>query len=476
MTKVFGKPKALYDTFERKGGPNPKDTHYCPGCGHGTVHKLVAEAIDDLGVADRSILISPVGCSVFAYYYFDFGNVQAAHGRAPAVGTGVKRARPESIVISYQGDGDLAAIGLNNIMQAANRGEFMTVFFINNAIYGMTGGQMAPTTLLGQRTTTTPRGRTSSNEGYPTHMCELVAQLEAPVYVERTSLASPKLTMKTRKAVRKALQCQVDRKGFSFVEILSQCPTGWKLSTTDSLKWIEEHLTPVFPLGVYKDTVGETEPCELVVPRTTPESVCSVVYPPTNGGDGKAAASPDATAAVDKDFKVKIAGFGGQGVLYLGETLAAAAMRSGYHVSWLPSYGPEMRGGTAHCHVSLSTHEIGSPLVAEASHLVAMNGPSLEKFSGEVKPGGMILYNSSMIDAPPERTDVIAVPIPATEAASQLGSIRVANMVMLGAMMARMKIFDIETVIGSFSAKKGKSHLIEINRQAITEGMKLGAE
>jgi len=197
---------------------------------HGVVHKLIAEAIADLGVQDRAILVTPVGCSVFAYYYFDMGNVQAAHGRAPAVATAVKRSNPESIVIGYQGDGDLAAIGTAEIVHAANRGEKITIFFVNNAIYGMTGGQMAPTTLIGQYSTTSPWGRRPSNEGYPLRMAELLATLEAPVYIERVALCDNKNIMKTRKAVRKALELQRDGAGFSFIEILSPCPTIWKMT------------------------------------------------------------------------------------------------------------------------------------------------------------------------------------------------------------------------------------------------------
>ena len=208
--QVLAKPEAFYDKFERKGGANLETTHYCPGCGHGNIHKILAEAITDFNIADRTILISPVGCSVFAYYYFDVGNVQAAHGRAPAVATGLKRANPETIIISYQGDGDLAAIGSAEIINAANRGENITVIFINNAIYGMTGGQMAPTTMIGQKTTTSPYGRKSENEGYPIRMCELISTLEAPVYVERVALIDFKSINRAKKAIRKALKNQIE--------------------------------------------------------------------------------------------------------------------------------------------------------------------------------------------------------------------------------------------------------------------------
>ncbi len=189
-----GRPKAFYDRYERKEELKHL-THYCPGCGHGNVHKMLAKAIDDLGIQDRTVLISPVGCSVFGYYYFDVGNVQAAHGRAPAVATAVKRSRPESVVISYQGDGDLTAIGAAEILHAANRGESVTVIFVNNAVYSMTGGQFAPTTLIGQKSTTTPEGRSAANEGYPLHVCELLATLEAPVYLERVGLGDNRQIM-----------------------------------------------------------------------------------------------------------------------------------------------------------------------------------------------------------------------------------------------------------------------------------------
>src|SRR5450631_1623948 len=215
---VHAKAKAFYETFERKQELQHQ-THYCPGCGHGIVHKMLARAIDELGIQDRTILVSPVGCSVFAYYYFDVGNIQAAHGRAPAVATAAKRARPESIVISYQGDGDLAAIGSAEILHAANRGENITVIFVNNAIYGMTGGQMAPTTLMGQTSTTAPLGRTP-NEGYPLHVCELLATLEAPVYLERVALSDNKHIMQAKRAIHKGIENQVRGLGFSLIEVL----------------------------------------------------------------------------------------------------------------------------------------------------------------------------------------------------------------------------------------------------------------
>ena len=240
------RPKAFYTTFERKEELQHQ-THYCPGCGHGMVHKMLAEAIDELGIQDRTILISPVGCSVFAYYYFDVGNIQAAHGRAPAVATAVKRSRPESIVVSYQGDGDLSAIGAAEILHAANRGENITVIFVNNAIYSMTGGQVAPTTLLGQKSTTTPNGRNAANEGYPLHVSELLATLEAPVYIERVGLGDNKQMAQAHRAIRKAVENQVKGLGFSLVEILSPCPTIWKMSPVEAQRWVRDVMEKTFP-------------------------------------------------------------------------------------------------------------------------------------------------------------------------------------------------------------------------------------
>ena len=242
-----------------------QQTHYCPGCGHGVVHKLIAEALTELGVQDRAVLVSPVGCSVFAYYYFDVGNVQVAHGRAPAAATALKRANPESIVMAYQGDGDLAAIGTAEIIHAANRGENICVFFVNNSIYGMTGGQMAPTTLVGQKSTTSPWGRRSHNEGLPLHVCELLAALETPTYLERVALSDMKNIMKAKKAVKKALQIQKDGGGFSLVEFLSPCPTIMKMDPVVARKWVADTLVKAFPLGVFRDRKPEL-PVDALVP------------------------------------------------------------------------------------------------------------------------------------------------------------------------------------------------------------------
>lgn len=242
MDKLFSHPRSLRQV----------STHYCAGCGHGIAHRLVAQVIDELGIRERIIAIAPVGCAVLAYDYWDFDCTEAAHGRALAVATAIKRVRPENIVFTYQGDGDLAAIGTNETIHAANRGENLTVIFINNAVYGMTGGQMAPTTLAGQKTATTPGGRDVATQGYPLKISELLAQLPGVKYVERVSLISPPEVLKAKKAVLTAFQNQIEAKGFSLVEMLSPCPTYWGLSPKASMEWIKDIMTKEFPLGRIK--------------------------------------------------------------------------------------------------------------------------------------------------------------------------------------------------------------------------------
>ncbi|HIZ16794.1 MAG TPA: 2-oxoglutarate oxidoreductase [Firmicutes bacterium] len=247
MSVVFEKPKALCDV----------DTHYCPGCTHGIVHRLVAEAIDELGVEGRTVGIASVGCSVMSYNYFECDMIQAPHGRAPAVATGVKRAHPDNVVFTYQGDGDLAAIGTAETVHSATRGENITVIFINNAIYGMTGGQMAPTTLPGQVTQTTPYGRDVSYSGNPIRVCEMLSTLDGVALAQRVAVDSVPHIKEARKAIVKAFKNQIDKKGFSIVEVLSTCPTNWGLSPVEAMQWLRDNMIPYYPLGVYKDIGGK---------------------------------------------------------------------------------------------------------------------------------------------------------------------------------------------------------------------------
>ena len=245
--------------FKKPDSINNKNFTYCPGCHHGIIHRIVGEVIDELGIRERAAIVAPVGCSVFAFEFFNIDGTQAAHGRAPAVATGIKRTNPDMIVFTYQGDGDLAAIGTAEIVHAAARRENITVIFVNNAIYGMTGGQMAPTTLIGQKSTTTPFGRSAKANGFPVKMSEMLSQLEGPVYIERTAVYTPQLVMKTKKAIKKAFQNQVDGKGFSMVEVLSTCPTNWGVSPVKAETWLKENMIPYYPLGVYKDISSEVE-------------------------------------------------------------------------------------------------------------------------------------------------------------------------------------------------------------------------
>ena len=246
MKKVFGRPEALQAT----------ETHYCPGCGHSIAHRLVAEAIDELGMRENTIGVPPVGCAVLAYNYFNFDMVEAPHGRALAVATGIKRVHPKKLVLTYQGDGDLAAIGTAETIHAANRGEKITTIFINNAIYGMTGGQMAPTTTLGMVATTTPGGRDSNRDGNPIDIARMVAVCDKTVYIERCALTTVKDIKKAGKAIKKAFQAQLDGLGYTMVELLSPCPTNWKLSPQKAFDWVNEEMVKTYPLGVIKDTTG----------------------------------------------------------------------------------------------------------------------------------------------------------------------------------------------------------------------------
>lgn len=246
VTTIIKRPRSLTD----------KPFHYCPGCSHGVIHRLVAQAIDELGLQKRTVGVCPVGCAVFAYDYFDMDMIEAAHGRAPAVATGVKRVLPDRFVFTYQGDGDLAAIGTAEVIHAASRGEKISTVFVNNAVFGMTGGQMAPTTVLGQKTTTTPLGRDKERAGYPLRMAELLSTVEGAAYVARVSVHNPANVLRAKKAIKKAFEVQLRGLGFSLVEVLSTCPTNWGLSPVEALQWLESHMIPVFPLGEFKKPPG----------------------------------------------------------------------------------------------------------------------------------------------------------------------------------------------------------------------------
>jgi 2-oxoisovalerate ferredoxin oxidoreductase beta subunit len=431
---------------------------------------MLAQAIDSLEIKDRTILISPVGCGVFAYYYFDVGNIQAAHGRAPAVATAVKRSRPGSIVISYQGDGDLAAIGSAEILHAANRGENITVIFVNNAIYSMTGGQFAPTTLLGQKSSTCPEGRDAINEGYPLHVSELLATLEAPVYIERVALGDNKQIAGAARAIRKGVENQVRGLGFSLIEVLTPCPTIWKMTPVDAQRWVKETMEKTFPLGVFRDRTKQTQPRLAAKPAPALEELRRILE--IESDDAKAGGVVGAVAR-NVDLRVRVAGFGGQGVLLLGEVLAEAGLDAGLEVSWLPSYGPEMRSGTSNCQVRIASELIDSPLVPVPNILIAMNEPSLRKFDGSVSPGGWVIYNGDAFPEDCKRADVHVLALPFSQMANELGDPRMANIIMLGALLEIAQNLPQASIDAALRRLVKKPKLVELGQHALERGREL---
>lgn len=466
---------AFYHKFDRHAqgkGLKGHSTHYCAGCGHGLAHKYMAEAIDELGIQDRTVAISPVGCSVFLYYYMDVGNSQAAHGRAPVTGLGHKLANPESVVISYQGDGDLASIGLAEIVHTAQVGVPITVVFVNNAIYGMTGGQMAPTTLMGQKTTTSPTGR---NEfmGQPFKMAELMAQLDGPIYVERVALFNAKQRTRARKAIKKALKLQAENKGFTFVEVLAECPTHLKLSSLDTEKWVEENMVPMFPLGVKKDIEPEYQ-FEPYTPSFDVDRVLQAV----GGSEEKTPTYAEEFPAHlhQKDISFKLAGAGGDGAQTAALLITQAAIREGYDATHIPSYGPESRGGTSYADVHVAKDEVLSPASPNPHILIAFNAPSINKFGPAVAPGGVIVYDSSIIhesDTPKVDDSIKMYGVPFTETAVELlGKPVIKNTVALGALQAVTNVFPRDTFLTAIrQALKSKSKLIPVNEQAFDKGI-----
>jgi 2-oxoisovalerate ferredoxin oxidoreductase beta subunit len=467
------KPRSFYPVFERKEALQ-KTTTYCPGCGHGIVHKLIARAIDDLGIQDRTVMLSPVGCSVFLYYYFDTGNVQCSHGRAPAVATGLRRSLKDAIIVCYQGDGDLAGIGTTEIIHAANRGENITVFFVNNAIYGMTGGQMAPTTLIGQKTATTPDGRSALQDGEPIGMAEVMNALKTPVYIERVSLASPAKILSAQKAIKKALTNQIEKRGFSFVEILSPCPVNWKMEPVKALEWLARNLEPAFPVKMFRDNAALTVPRADYGSEHPWRSDAELLALLNQGLESPG--SPGHVARRVSDQYVKISGFGGQGVLSAGSMLAKCAVAEGLTATWLPSYGSEMRGGTANTSVIISCNDIGSPVVNAPNVLLAFNGPSLDLFEDTVQPGGLIIVNESIISRKVRRNDVTALYVPASDLAKKEGFIAGANSAMLTAYILFLKIISLETFRSLIPLAIKKKQLADLNLKIVENTERLYRE
>jgi 2-oxoisovalerate ferredoxin oxidoreductase beta subunit len=383
----------------------------------------------------------------------------------------MKRSRPSSVVISYQGDGDLSAIGSAEILHAANRGENITVIFVNNAIYSMTGGQAAPTTLIGQKTTTTPEGRSSTSEGYPMHVSELLATLQGPIYIERVGLGDNKQIAQANRAVRRAVENQVKGLGFSLIEVLAPCPTIWKMSAVDAQHWVRDVMEKTYPLGVFCDRTKTAEPRRLPGAAPAIDSIPALIEVATEESSEDDTALCEPVKAID--LHVRVAGFGGQGVLLLGEVLAEAGLNAGFEVSWLPSYGPEMRSGTSNCHVRVSNEAIDSPLVTSPNILVAMNEPSLRKFDKSVRPGGWIIYNGDVFPADCEREDVHVIALPFTKLAHDLGDARACNMVMLGALLEIADGLSQASIDAALRSLVKNSRWLALDERALARGRDL---
>ena len=450
--------KGMYGTFPRSG-KNVSFTHYCPGCGHGIINKLIAEACEELGLQDRTIFVDPVGCGVFTYYYWDAAHISAAHGRASAVATGACRARPDAVTVAYQGDGDLGAIGFNNAFQAASRGEKFGCIFVNNSLYGMTGGQMAPTTLDGETTTTTPFGRDPALTGHPLHVCEVFAQLKAPVYIARVSVADTRRIMQAKQAIRKVFELQRDGKGYALLEILAPCPTNFKMNAIDAAAFCINEMEKEFPLGVFRDEAKES----LAVRPVPRAASCHDLFLE------KDAVPPAENDPSFAERRFKFAGYGGQGILSLGLCIAEAARLERRHTLWFPSYGPEQRGGSANCSVVVSGSPIGSPTVEHPDVLVCMNRPAYERFVGDVRQGGTVIVDETVpVEVqPPEGVRLIRWP--AIRMAEEFGVPKAANTMMLAA----LKKFDCTGLSGEsleqalVTSFKKKPALGEKNRELL---------
>lgn len=411
----------------------PEQTHFCPGCGHGNLLKFVDKAIAEFGAEQKTIWVSPVGCGGLTDSYLSVSHVLAAHGRASAVGTSVKRLNPDALVIVSQGDGDLASIGLLEAVHAANRGENLTVFFVNNANFGMTGGQMAPTTMLGQHTATSPQGRCLPEHGAPLKICEMLNQLEGPAYIARVAIGSEKQLIMAEQCIRHAIENQIYGRGYSFVEILSPCPSNWHLTPVQARDRVADEMTKVFPIGVLRDIsrsewITARQRIEPYHPRNTTQVFETITYETASRSNRR-------LYGIERLTSICCAGFGGQGVMTLGRKIARYALESGLEATWIPSYGPEMRGGVANCFVRIDKNRISSPIVDHPDVLFAMSQPALDCFMPRVVSGGTVIFDcdTAQITEDIMRSDIQIIAVPATSQAVASGNPRNANILLLEA-------------------------------------------
>ena len=463
----------FYPKFERHShgeGLKGQSTHYCAGCGARPRAQVPGRRHRGAGHPGPTVLVSPVGCSVFAYYYFDTGNTQAAHGRAAAVAIGHKLANPAAMVISYQGDGDLASIGLAETVAAAQLGTPITVIFINNATYGMTGGQMAPTTLMGQVSATSPYGRSRFN-GEPMKMAELIASLDGPVYVERVALFWPAGRKKAARAIKKAVQLQMEGRGYAFIEVLAECPTHLQADAREGGGVGQGEHGPGLPAGGeeghHRRAVVQARRRRASSRRTSRRTVEASTEAPKRFCKGF-------PAHLDPhDISMKLAGAGGDGAQTAAMLVAIAAINEGFDGTHIPSYGPESRGGTSYADVHVAEDEVLNPASPTPDILIGFNAPSLAKFGLTVRKNGFIVYDSSVAqDVKPADPSVTVVGVPFTEIAQELGKLVVKNIVALGALQAATDIFPKETFLAAIhEALKDKAKLIPLNEKAFQAGV-----
>jgi len=484
QTVVVGRPQTMEDL----------PTHYCPGCGHGNLHQIIAHAIDDLKLREKTIIVEPVGCSVITYWNCD--TVQAAHGRGMALATAISRTCHDRVILSYQGDGDLASIGMAETIHAASRGEDFVLVFVNNCIYGMTGGQMAPTSIPGLPTTTCSTGRDKTDVGAPIDMCKLFSQLEGVVYLERVAIDGPAGMNKVGRAIKQALKYQAEGVGgLKIVEVLSPCTVGWKMSAAESHRYIKEVVSKQFPLGKFKDVAPAAAP-GAAAPQTGAGTVISPIHA-TRPWRKIASAeeifqnadlhwvTPSATYQNTDSSRfprpaIRISGHGGQGIVLLSNLVLHAAVRSGRRISLLPSYGSAMRGGTSNGSLRISDGPIASPYISTPDIVVAMNQPSYEKFGQSVRDGGLLLCDSSLVIAPDAikiRPAVQVVHAPITRIAKELGNERMANMVAAGVLVGLTKMLDPQALRDSIpEVFAHRPKLIAPNLAAFDAGLQHAAQ
>lgn len=419
-----------------------EQTHFCPGCGHGNLLKCVDLALTRLACAERTIWVSPVGCGGLTDAYMSVSHVLSPHGRASAVGTAIKRLEPEQIVIVSQGDGDFASIGLAESLHAANRCENLSVFVVNNANFGMTGGQMAATTLVGQRTTTSLQGRSLAEEGAPLKLCEMLQSLDGPVFIARVAFGNARQLAEAEKVIERAIEYQLLGKGYAFVEILSPCPSNWHMSPSEARRHVAQEMTKFYPTGIFRDVSRE----ERLAQRRRPEvydakrawAVIEDMAGPVladHGQRGQLLTGVNDAHGQGFELSIWVSGSGGQGVLTLGRLLASLAVSDGFYATWLPSYGAEKRGGQASCTLRIGSADIVSPCLEQASHAMVLSAVGMENLEELLVDGAVVVYDADLLSLNAKHRDIRCFGVHATQIAADLGQEHAVNIIVLAAFL-----------------------------------------